>query len=152
MLKTSKKILSTIMVVIMVLTAVPLSGFVGLELPAFDLGIKASALASSGQCGPNVTYTYNSTTKELIISGNGPMTNYQSRGKIFPLWNNILHSRVRWYACKEEQGSCSRSSSQRKLPSFSLLGLPQKEKGSSSHNDYKDPHSRGNREYDSRAD
>ena len=79
MLKTSKKILSTIMVVIMVLTAVPLSSFVGIELPAFDLGIRASAktVASSGYCGPNVTYTYNSSTGELVISGEGPMTDYE---------------------------------------------------------------------------
>ena len=40
----------------------------------FCLG--ASALSSSGSCGENVTYTYNSTTKELVISGSGAMTNY----------------------------------------------------------------------------
>ena len=57
-----KKFLSVIMVVIMLLTAVPLSGFVGLELPDFDLGIKASALSSSGKCGDNVNYTYNEAT------------------------------------------------------------------------------------------
>lgn len=71
MLKTSKKILSTIMVVIMVLTAVPLSSFVGIDLPAFDLGIKASALAESGSCGPTATYTLNSSTGKLVISGTG---------------------------------------------------------------------------------
>ena len=59
-MKNLKKILSTIMVIVMVLAGVPLSGFVGLELPALDWGIKASAktVASSGTCGPNVTYTY----------------------------------------------------------------------------------------------
>ena len=73
-----KKFISILMVVIMVLTAVPLSGFVGIDLPAFDLGIRASAktVASSGSCGANVTYTYNSSTGELVISGEGPMTNY----------------------------------------------------------------------------
>ena len=85
MLKTSKKILSTIMVVIMVLTAVPLSGFVSLELPAIDLGIKASAkvVADSGSCGDNVTYTYDSVTKELVISGIGAMTDYSNSGSPF---------------------------------------------------------------------
>ena len=78
MLKKSKKFLSIIMVVIMVLTAVPLSAFVGIELPVFDLGIRASAkaVASSGKCGPNVTYTYNSSTGELVIKGTGSMTDY----------------------------------------------------------------------------
>lgn len=81
MLKTSKKILSVIMVVIMVLTAVPLSSFVGLELPAFDLGIRASAadeLASTGQCGENVYWNYDSATGELVISGEGAMYDYDT--------------------------------------------------------------------------
>ena len=77
MLKTSKKILSIIMVVIMVLTAVPLSSFMGIELPAFDLGIRASALAESGQCGDNVYWNYDSATGELVISGTGPMWDYE---------------------------------------------------------------------------
>lgn len=65
------------MVVIMVLTAVPLSGFVGLELPILNWGIKASALAESGQCGENVYWNYDSTTGELVISGTGPMWDYE---------------------------------------------------------------------------
>lgn len=78
MLKASKKILSVLMVILMVITAVPLSGFVGLELPDFDLDIRASAktVSASGSCGPNVTYTYNSSTGELVISGEGPMNDY----------------------------------------------------------------------------
>ena len=92
MLKTSKKILSIIMVVIMVLTAVPLSGFVGFELPAFDWGIKASALAESGQCGDNVSYTYDSETKELIIGGTGSMTDYGSHNS--PFSNSDIESVV----------------------------------------------------------
>ncbi len=39
--------------------------------------VSASALSSSGQCGDNVSYTYNSTTRELIISGTGPMWDYE---------------------------------------------------------------------------
>jgi hypothetical protein len=78
MLKTSKKILSVLMVILLVTTAVPLSGFVGLELPDFDLDIRASALAESGKCGDNVTYTYNGLTKELVISGTGEMYRYDS--------------------------------------------------------------------------
>ena len=36
----------------------------------------ASALAETGQCGDNVTYTYNSITKKLVISGSGNMWDY----------------------------------------------------------------------------
>ena len=94
MLKTSKKILSVLMVILLVLTAVPLSSFVGIELPAFDLGIRASAktVASSGYCGPNVTYTYNSSTKELVISGEGPMTDYDYNDS--PFYNSDIKSVV----------------------------------------------------------
>ena len=76
LMKNFKKILASLLVVVMVLTAAPLSGFVGLELPDFDFGIRASALSSSGSCGENVTYTYDSVTKELVISGEGPMYYY----------------------------------------------------------------------------
>ena len=94
MLKTSKKILSVLMVILLVTTAVPLSSFVGIELPALDWGIKASAVAvaSSGQCGPNVSYTYDSVTKELVISGTGAMTNYS--GSNSPFYNSDIKSVV----------------------------------------------------------
>ena len=43
----------------------------------------ASALSSSGSCGKNVTYTYNSTTKELVISGTGAMKDCFYYGESF---------------------------------------------------------------------
>lgn len=75
-MKIMKKILCTVLVVVMCLTSAPLGGFVGLELPEWNL--KASALASSGQCGDNVYWNYDSDTGELVISGTGEMTNYSS--------------------------------------------------------------------------
>ena len=36
------------------------------------------AMAQSGSCGENVTYTYNSTTKTLTIQGSGAMRDYSS--------------------------------------------------------------------------
>ena len=41
-------------------------------------GASAKTVSASGSCGKNVTYTYNSTTKELVISGTGAMTDYSS--------------------------------------------------------------------------
>ena len=82
-MKNLKKILASLLVVVMVLTEAPLSGFVGLELPDFDFGIRASALAESGQCGDNVFYTYNSSTGELVISGTGAMYDHDSSGSPF---------------------------------------------------------------------
>ena len=94
-MKNLKKILASLLVVVMVLTAAPLSGFVGFELPDFDFGIKASAktVSSSGKCGENVTYTYNSETKELVISGNGPMTDYEYSDDS-PFYNSNIKSVV----------------------------------------------------------
>lgn len=43
-------------------------------LLCFTLGV--SALDASGSCGENVTYTYNSETGEVVISGEGDMTDY----------------------------------------------------------------------------
>ena len=79
----------------MCLTSAPLDGFVGLEwpeLPKIDFGEtelprfnfsswfsgRANALESSGKCGENVTYTYDASTGELVISGTGPMPDYDS--------------------------------------------------------------------------
>ncbi|MBQ6862770.1 MAG: leucine-rich repeat protein [Clostridia bacterium] len=45
-------------------------------LALFCFVISASALSSVGMCGDDVTYTYNSTTKELIIKGHGAMKDY----------------------------------------------------------------------------
>ena len=73
-----KRTLACLLVVIMTLSAVPMSGFVGLELPKWSqlFATKASALSSSGKCGENVTYTYNSETGEVIINGTGKMEDY----------------------------------------------------------------------------
>ena len=40
------------------------------------LCFNASALDATGQCGENVTWSYNSETGELVISGTGEMENY----------------------------------------------------------------------------
>ncbi len=38
--------------------------------------MSASALGSKGKCGDNVSYTYDKTTGDLVISGSGAMYNY----------------------------------------------------------------------------
>ncbi len=49
----------------------------------------ASAISSNGKCGDYVSYTYNSTTKELIISGVGSMKNYSLYSKS-PFYNSDI--------------------------------------------------------------
>lgn len=73
-----RRFLAMMMVVVMILCAAPLSGFVGLDFDLFDLGAKASALDATGVCGDNITYTFDQTTGLLTISGSGQMYDYDS--------------------------------------------------------------------------
>ena len=94
MLKISKKILSIFMVVIMILTATPLSGFVGLELPGFDWIVKASSqtIATSGQCGDNIYWNYETETSTLIISGSGAMWDFEEVSVPWEDWKGQINS------------------------------------------------------------
>ncbi len=77
-----KKIMSSLLVAVIILTAAPLSGFMGLKLNFdwFDFSTKSSAevkeLAPTGQCGENVYWTFDKDTGLLTISGSGSMYNY----------------------------------------------------------------------------
>ena len=83
-----KQFLSALLVAVMLLTAAPLSGFVGLDIDFswLDFSSKASALDSSGSCGDNVTYTFDSSTGLLTISGTGEMQDYDEEES--PFYNN----------------------------------------------------------------
>lgn len=59
-----KKAVSLLLVIVMIC-----STFAGLQ-------ITSHALASSGSCGENVTYSFNASTGELVISGSGAMSDY----------------------------------------------------------------------------
>lgn len=67
-----KKILCSLLVVVMVMFSVPFVGVADL-----DLGVIASAadktLSATGQCGDNVYWTFDSGTGEVVISGTGEM-------------------------------------------------------------------------------
>ncbi|MBQ4348232.1 MAG: leucine-rich repeat domain-containing protein [Clostridia bacterium] len=77
--KTMKKILCSLLVVVICLTSAPLQGLVGLEWPEFNFSncFGGKARANSGKCGENLTWHRDGDT--LFISGNGEMTNYTSR-------------------------------------------------------------------------
>lgn len=78
-----KRIVSVILVVLVLLTAAPLAGFVGL-----DIVPQAKALAETGSCGDNgdnVTWKFDASTGMLTISGTGEMKHYASGS---PFGNN----------------------------------------------------------------
>ena len=77
-MKTMKKILCTLLVVVMCLTSAPLQGFVGIEWPEWNW--KASAKSYSGECGAegdNLMWYFDTETGALTISGKGKMYDYQ---------------------------------------------------------------------------
>ena len=84
-----KRILSVLLVAVMLLTAAPLSGFVGLDLPNMaDLfTLKADAEAYSGKCGDNLTWSLDTDTGVLTISGTGYMYNWNYYGDV-PWFSN----------------------------------------------------------------
>ena len=84
-MKNFKKALATILCIIIVLTATPLVGPVG--LPVLNLfGAKAEA-TTSGLCGENLTYMFDADTGKLTISGKGEMRVWISSDDV--PWYNI---------------------------------------------------------------
>ncbi len=88
-MKNVKKIISSLLVAVIILTAAPLSGFAGLKLNFdwLDFSTKSSAeeneLASTGQCGENVYWTFDKDTGLLTISGVGKMYEYSKNDSRF---------------------------------------------------------------------
>lgn len=70
-----KRILASILTVVILLTATPLSCFIGLELTDI-FSIKAEAATYNGTCGDNLTWTLNTDSGLLEISGTGDMYNW----------------------------------------------------------------------------
>ena len=70
-MKNIKKLLSVVLILVMVLTSAPIGGFID-----FEWGFTASALEASGKIGDNLTYTFDKTTGEVVISGTGPMIDF----------------------------------------------------------------------------
>ncbi len=70
-MKTFKRILASLLVAVMVVTAAPLSGFVGLDLDWLDFNAKAGVPDYKGSCGEGVYWSFEKSTGTLTISGSG---------------------------------------------------------------------------------
>lgn len=75
MKRTNKKILSTVLVLLMLISALPIGG---VEL--LNFGVKANA-AKNGSCGENVTWTL-SDDGVLTVGGTGAMTDYANQTEV----------------------------------------------------------------------
>lgn len=78
MKKVFKKAVSIFLIAVMVLVSAPLSGFVGFDWLDFSelFSIKSEATSYSGTCGENLTWTLDTETGVLEISGIGAMTDW----------------------------------------------------------------------------
>ena len=95
MKRICKKFISSLLIAVMILTAAPLSGFVGLKLNFdwLDFSTKSSAvegeLAPTGQCGENIYWIFDKNTGLLTISGSGQMDNNRN-SEDSPFYNSTL--------------------------------------------------------------
>ncbi len=76
MKRTIKKICCAVMAVIMIVIAIPFSTGAGNNI--FGITASAATIPESGTCGENLTFTYDSNTGLLTISGEGKMDDYNS--------------------------------------------------------------------------
>ncbi len=85
-MKTTKKLLASILVVIMLIVSAPLQGFVGI-----NLGFEIEAASYNGTCGKNLTWTLDKETGILEIIGTGAMYDYNSYDDAsgFAPWSSI---------------------------------------------------------------
>ncbi len=56
----------------------------------FDFSAYSATLSSSGSCGENVRYTFNSSTGELVINGTGAIESYYSTDFNSPFYNQSI--------------------------------------------------------------
>ena len=83
-MKRMKKCFSVLSAVVLLLSAAPLAGFVGIEMPQrhlpdfdFNLSADAAQIIDSGTCGENLTWSLDSDGV-LTVSGTGEMDDYSS--------------------------------------------------------------------------
>lgn len=73
-MKTYKRIIAAVFVIVICLTSAPLGGFADLDLGTLNLfNISSFAANDSGTCGNNTKWKYDSKTKTLTIYGKGEM-------------------------------------------------------------------------------
>lgn len=86
-MKSLKRFIAVFMCVVLTLTAAPLQGFVGLDLPSlFAKAAEASDIVCSGTCGDNLMWSLDTISGVLTISGTGDMYNYDYYGNNFAPW------------------------------------------------------------------
>ena len=76
-MKKFKRFLAVIVCVALLLGSTPLGGFVGLDLPSL-FGFRAEAATYNGTCGAKLTWTLDTGSGELNITGTGAMSEWST--------------------------------------------------------------------------
>ncbi|MBQ3150249.1 MAG: leucine-rich repeat protein [Clostridia bacterium] len=97
MKRTLKRLLSLFLAAVMLFGASPIGALSEIDFTSLrDLfTVEAEAAAYSGTCGDNLTWSFDDSTGELVISGTGDMTNWSS------------YSYVPWYSYRSSIKSVS---------------------------------------------
>ncbi|MBQ3151757.1 MAG: leucine-rich repeat domain-containing protein, partial [Clostridia bacterium] len=112
MKKFAKRTLSAMLALIMLFGASPIGALAEVDFPSLrDLfTIKAEAATYSGTCGDNLTWTLDTSTGKLTISGTGAMTNWSSS------------SSAPWYSNRSSVKSVTIGNSVTSIGSYAFYG------------------------------
>lgn len=89
-MKTSKKLLCSLLMVLMCLTSVPVSGLVEADI----FSISAAAVSYSGRCGDNAYWKYDKSTKTLTITGKGAIGDCHYDGEYVHGYYDLLEGDI----------------------------------------------------------
>lgn len=91
--KQIKKGLALALCLVMMVASVPFGGLIGVDFGgAFE--VSATDESYSGSCGDNVTYSFDSTSGTLTISGTGDMTDWSMGGSLWNSYRELILSVV----------------------------------------------------------
>ena len=88
MKKIFKQTLAIMIAVIMTVGAAPLAGFVGLDLPDISswFAVEAEAASYNGTCGYSLSWSLDTSTGVLTITGSGDMKHYYATNSFTAPW------------------------------------------------------------------
>ena len=89
-----KRIFAVFISIVIVLASAPLAGFIGLELPGLSFLRAEAESATSGECGDNLTWSFDSSSGDLRIEGTGEMWDWDINYLVNAPWRSYYNKVV----------------------------------------------------------